>query len=88
MVEVSSRIAQPVTGITASVPGQKRKERLARIAAAHTIETVRVTPTSDDVRRLVKHPKGGGFRADGSAEWPNDSFTARRVRDGDVTIEE
>jgi hypothetical protein len=47
-----------------------------------------VTPTSDDVRRLVKHPKAGGFQAEGGAEWPNDSFTARRVRDGDVTIEE
>jgi len=81
-------MAQPATGITAHTPGQKRKERLAKIAEARTIPPVRVTPTSDDVRRLVKHPKAGGFQAEGGAEWPNDSFTARRVRDGDVTIEE
>jgi len=29
-----------------------------------------------------------GFRAEGPADWPNDSFTARRIADGDVTVVE
>jgi hypothetical protein len=49
---------------------------------------VRVLPRSDQIRRYIKHPKTRvGFPAEGSAEWPNDTFTKRRVRDGDVTIE-
>jgi hypothetical protein len=33
------------------------------------------------------HPKGTAFDSNGMADWPNDSFTQRRIRDGDVTLE-
>ena len=49
---------------------------------------VRVIPKNDTLRKLLKHPVGGPFRAEGAAEWPSDSFTARRIADGDVTVEE
>ena len=88
MVEVSTRMAQPVTSITASRPSQARKDRLAKIAAARDLGTVRVTAANEDVRRLIKHPRAGGFQTDGSAEWPNDSFTARRIADGDVKVDD
>ena len=49
---------------------------------------MKVLPKNDDVRRVLKHPVAKGFRKQGPAEWPNDSFTARRIRDGDVTVVE
>lgn len=50
---------------------------------------VRVVPKNDLIRKYLKHGVTKvGFLAEGSAEWPNDSFTKRRVKDGDVTIEE
>ena len=50
---------------------------------------VRVTPKNDELRKLLKHPGTNvPFPAEGSQEWPDDSFTHRRIRDGDVTVEE
>jgi hypothetical protein len=50
---------------------------------------VRVVPKNDAVRRYLKHGLTKvGFLAEGSAEWPLDQFTKRRIKDGDVTIEE
>lgn len=46
-----------------------------------------VWPRNDDIRRLIKHPSGALFRKDGPSDWPNDSYTARRIADGDVTTE-
>jgi hypothetical protein len=40
------------------------------------------------MRRLLKHPRAGGFRSEGSIEWPDDTFTRRRLRDGDVKLVE
>ena len=49
--------------------------------------TVRVKATSEKIRKLIWHPNGRRtFDKDGFAEWPNDSFTHNRVRDGDVVI--
>jgi hypothetical protein len=49
---------------------------------------VRVLPRSDAIRKYIKHPKTRvGFPAEGSAEWPNDAFTKRRIIDGDISIE-
>jgi hypothetical protein len=45
---------------------------------------MKVFPKNDDVRRLLAHPAAGPFRAEGPAEWPDDSFTNRRIADGDV----
>ena len=50
---------------------------------------VKVLPKNEEMRKLLKHPQGQiAFKDTGSIEWPDDSFTARRVADGDVTIEE
>lgn len=49
---------------------------------------MKVFPKNDQVRKLLKHPVAKGFRAEGPAEWPDDSFTARRIADGDVTTED
>jgi len=63
-------------------------ERLAAIAAANATARVRVVPSTPLMRKFLKHePSKIGFRDQGSAEWPLDRFTIRRLRDGDVTVE-
>ena len=64
-----------------------RLDRLARIAKTKIVPRVRVSPRDDDVRAIIKHPRAGAFRSSGSLEWPNDTFTQRRLRDGTVVLE-
>jgi len=64
-------------------------ERLAQIAAANMAPRVRVLPRDTLIRKYLKHePTKIGFRDEGSVEWPLDKYTLRRLRDGDVTIEQ
>lgn len=51
------------------------------------VETVRVVPTSDALRRVLVHPSGRKMRTSGSVEWPMDKFTARRLAEGSIKIE-
>jgi hypothetical protein len=48
---------------------------------------MKVFPKNDDIRRVLAHPTAGKFRAEGLVDWPDDSFTQRRIRDGDITPE-
>ena len=46
-----------------------------------------VWPANDVMRKILKHPSNNvGFREDGPSEWPDDSFTHRRLEDGDVVL--
>ena len=67
-----------------STPGQRMKERTDRMRKMHTRPGIRVEPANDDMRRVLAHPRAGHFRSEGSMEWPDDTFTHRRLRDGDV----
>jgi hypothetical protein len=75
-------------------PGQRAKARLQRVRDMKRVEGVRVLPADGDgfsadvMRRLLKHPSVGGFRSDGDIEWPNDTFTKRRLREGSITLVE
>jgi hypothetical protein len=70
-------------------PGERRKANLQRIKdAAPQIKGVRVEPASVNLRRLLKHPRAGGFRSEGSVEWPSDTFTFRRLKEGSVRLVE
>jgi preprotein translocase subunit Sss1 len=63
--------------------------RLAAVAEAKRIPRVRVEPTTEEYRRVLKHGSTKiGFRAEGSAEWPNDRFTQRRLAEGVIRIVE
>jgi hypothetical protein len=67
---------------------KRREARRLRVRAmTPEVARVRVTPTSDVFRGAIKHPGGVAFRSTGSAEWPMDQFTKRRLRDGSVTLE-
>ena len=52
--------------------------------------TVRVRPLTDVAKKFVRHhPTGAGFNDDPAGTvWPDDAFTSRRVRDGDIEIVE
>ena len=53
------------------------------------LERVRVTPASDELRKVLMHPKGNvKFPEKGSVEWPLDQFTRRRIKEGSVTRED
>jgi hypothetical protein len=68
---------------------KRQLERLAKVKSLTQAPRVRVTPKNDELRKVLKHPTTSQrFRESGSVEWPLDNFTMRRIRDGDVTIEE
>lgn len=68
---------------------QRRQDRVAKINEGRKVARVRVVPKNDALRKGLFHPSTRmRFPAQGSAEWPLDQFTKRRIRDGDVTIEE
>ena len=78
MVDVNTKL---------SLRGQRARERLQKIAEVTPPTGVRVTPKNEELRKVLKHPRGGAFGQSGSAEWPNDRFTQRRIAEGDVTVE-
>jgi hypothetical protein len=40
------------------------------------------------MRRVMQHPSGIKFRSEGSVEWPNDTFTRKRLKEGSVKLVE
>jgi hypothetical protein len=62
---------------------ERQAQLKSRMPKAHT---VRVEPSSDVLRRAVRHPRGIGFPPTGAAEWPLDRFTKRRIADGTVKV--
>ena len=64
-----------------------RKKRMRELSPP--LPRVRVTPRDDDMRRVLRHPTGVKFPSGGgSAEWPLDQFTRRRLKDGSVAHEQ
>jgi hypothetical protein len=80
--------------VNIQLAGQKRMENLAR--RTQRLQVLRVEPadkpgrwTAEAIRRVFKHPVSGmKFPSEGSAEWPDDAFTRRRLADGSIKIAE
>jgi hypothetical protein len=74
----------------ASLRGLRTNERIKKMQEANKAlqKSVHVTPANDTMRRLLTHPRAGGFGKEGGAEWPDDKFTHRRIKDGDVKVQE
>ena len=85
MVEVTTKVQQPQQ---AQSHDDRMRERTKFLNSLRQRPGVRVVPKDDVMRKLMKHPKAGKFRAEGGLEWPDDNFTRKRLRDGDVTLEE
>lgn len=82
--KVNQQIAQgQATGSRKASPS-----RLAVIAANKRVPRVRVLPASPEYREVLRHPNGMAFRSSGSVEWPLDTYTQRRLREGSVIIEQ
>jgi len=66
---------------------EAREKRLRLIDGPPT--TVKVYAANESVRATMRHSSGTRFKAElnQSVEWPNDSFTFRRIRDGSVRTE-
>ena len=45
-----------------------------------------VDPKNEELKKFLRHPRGTDWREDGTASWPDDQFTLRRLRDGDVML--
>jgi len=52
-------------------------------------DRIRVWPATEDIRKHLRHSSGVRFPETlaESVEWPNDTFTYRRIQDGDVLTE-
>ena len=48
---------------------------------------MKVWPKNEAMRKVLKHGVIA-FPEDGPADWPDDTFTHRRIMDGDVTAED
>ena len=66
---------------------RERRQRRLRVITEGKDATVKVYAANETMRDSLRHPVGNKrFRdqLDQAVEWPNDSFTARRIADGSV----
>lgn len=66
---------------------RESRQRRLQLISAGKVATVKVYAADDMMREVLRHPSGKiRFRdaLDQPVEWPNDSFTARRIADGSV----
>ena len=80
MVETNIR-ARP-----GSRAGQARRDRLEMLKRESEVEHVKVLPGSDSMQRRLEHPTGIGLRAKGASDWPLDTFTKRRLKEGAIIL--
>lgn len=66
--------------------GLRHRERIAKLNEAAPTG-IKVIPAKEEYRKVLKHPKGAAFPETGSATWPDDRFTKRRLADGSVARE-
>ena len=49
---------------------------------------MKVYALKDNVKKFIRHmPTGYRFDENGVSDWPDDQFTRRRIRDGDISLE-
>lgn len=88
MVETKTH-ARPAPTDAVMQRAERRRDRLAKVAEQTRVPRVRVVPATDALRSVLRHPNGNiGFRSEGSIEWPHDSFTKKRIREGSISIEQ
>ena len=65
---------------------RESRQRRLKLIAGNKPKTIKVYAANEDMRAVLRHGTGVRFRdkLDQAVEWPNDSFTARRIADGSV----
>lgn len=83
------KVTTQANGNPRQVIRDERMARLKRINDDGRPAMVKVYAGSEDMRRLLRHANGTRFRAamDQPVEWPNDSFTARRLAEGSIRLD-
>lgn len=66
---------------------QRREERMKLARKLTEVTRVRVSPANERMRRVIRHPRFGGFRSSGSIELPLDTWLKRRIKEGSVVLE-
>ena len=68
---------------------REARQRRLRLVKGDANAVVKVYAASEPMRAVLRHPNGTRFRStlDQGVEWPNDSFTKRRIADGSVRID-
>jgi hypothetical protein len=64
---------------------EARQRRLRLVSGGRPV-TIKVWAANEEMREVLRHPHGIRFRdtLDEGVEWPNDSFTTRRIAEGSV----
>ena len=85
MVDVKTE-TKPVNPRTAI---REARQRRLRLVSAGKATTIKVYAANEAMRSALRHSNGTRFRAelDQPVEWPDDSFTHRRIADGSVRTE-
>jgi hypothetical protein len=79
--------------MTDRVENPRKAIKAARLARLKVINgrqgTIKVYPANETMRAVLRHANGTRFRdkITESVEWPNDSFTTRRLAEGSVLLE-
>jgi hypothetical protein len=66
---------------------QERRNRRLRLIKGNQPETIKVYAANEALLDALRHPANGmrfGSSMEQGVEWPNDSFTKRRIADGSV----
>jgi len=65
---------------------REQRQRRLRIINSGKTPTIKVYAANETMRGALRHPSGARFRTniDQPVEWPNDTFTARRIAEGSV----
>jgi hypothetical protein len=88
MVDTRQRASgAPMPDPNATHVAQKRA-RLEAIRKNMSAPRVRVVPATEELRRVLRHPRAMRFRETGAVAWPLDSFTYRRLADGSIKLEQ
>jgi hypothetical protein len=68
---------------------REARQRRLRLVAGGRPAAIKVWAANEDMREVLRHPNGIRFRdtLDQAVEWPNDSFTVRRIAEGSVRID-
>lgn len=68
---------------------EARERRRLRLIEGTVPQTIKVYAANETMREVLRHPGGGSFpdSLGEGTEWPNDSFTQRRLAEGSIGTE-
>jgi hypothetical protein len=87
MVDVKTETKPQTKPVNPRTAIREARQRRLRLVASGRAATVKVYAANETMQAVLRHPVGKvrfHQEIDQPVEWPNDSFTARRIADGSV----